>query len=443
MQDAELDGSYFANAVTQLKGERALHTAKPVYGPQGIKILDQGTKVNPKLYERLLQHQPIAPLEDAMEIESAVNGKSLRAAAEEILGHMPLFARMAATPADRNLLLDCLEAVPLPTAVAFQLTVVQSVRPEQFRYFVATALTAIWLGNHPLAVRHDLVMLAAAGLLHDLGMMHIDPVLLQPHAEITPDQRRQLYSHPLVSVLLLERHHDYTADMLRAIREHHESLDGAGYPGGLAGNAISPWGRTMALAQVVASIAKPGHSHALLRLLVLLRTNRQRYDGKLVDRLVALIQPLTGASDDPQPIDKLLDDPLMHLGKIQQALLGWPADLADSPHWSPLQRDGLAFIGGRCAQMLRTLNESGVSSEQLTSLGDDEITGALANELSLITHELAWQLRALEREARRRWSTSKTADETLPDALLHWTTQMEEAWAGLLRSPSADTAAVV
>nr|WP_315184002.1 HD domain-containing phosphohydrolase [uncultured Albidiferax sp.] len=427
MSDTAPDSQYFAKAVSKLGPDRGMQTNRAIVGAQGIKILDKGAKLTPGLYERLVRHHPTTPLEDAIDIEGSVHGKNLRAIGEELLDSNLVFSRMAEKPDDRTLLLDCLEAVPLPPAITFQLTVVRDVHPGLFRYFVATALTAVWLGNRPLAQRADLVMLAAAGLLHDLGMMHIDPVLLEPSAEISPEQRRQLYSHPLVSVLLLERHAEYRNEMLRAVREHHEVLDGSGYPVGLAATSIGAWGRIVSLAQVVAALVRPERNHALLRLSVLLRTNRHRYDTVLINRMLPLLQRADADTrvDEPQAdgIDNPVTDPVRHLKAIYQALLGWPAALAQDMRWSAARRGGLVFMGERCARIHRTIIESGVAPDQLQSLDADSITGPLADELSLITRELAWQLRAVEREARRRWAAA--AHEKLPDSLAAWADKVE------------------
>ena len=437
MLDTVTESQYFAKAVSQLGSERGMQTNRPVMGANGIKILDKGVRISPRLYERLVQHHPITPLEDAIAIDGAVSAKNLRAVGEELLDSNLVFSRMAEKPEDRKLLLDCLEAVPLPPSIIFQLTVVRDVHPVQFRYFVATALTSVWLGNRPQVMRNDLVMLAAAGLLHDLGMMHIDPVLLEPSTEISPEQRRQLYSHPLVSVLLLERHTEYRNDMLRAVREHHEVLDGSGYPAGLAATAIGAWGRIVSLAQVVASLVRPGRNHALLRLSVLLRTNRHRYDNALINRMLPLLQQRPGVdTETTDSIDNPVADPVRHLKAIYQVLQGWPAALAQDMRWSTARRSGLVFIGERCTRIHRTINESGVAPDQLENLDTDAITGLLADELSLIIRELAWQLRAVEREARRRWAA--IAHEKLPESLAVWADEVDAICADLVdRSTSA------
>ena len=430
MSEPATDAQHFTNAVARLGEKRSLVTSTAIYSAQGVKIIDKGVPVTAKLYERLVQHKTAVPLEESMEVESAVNGKALRATAEQLIDEQPLFARMVVKPADRVLLLDLIETVPLPAPVAFQLTVARDVRPDQYRYFVAAALTAAWLGQRTLVPRYDLSMLAAGGLLHDLGMLHVDPVLLRPEEGITREQRRQLYSHPLVSALLLERHHEYPRELIRAVREHHELLDGSGYPAGLAGNAISAWGRILSLAQVVAALAKPGRSHPELRLSVLLRTNRHRFDGELVNRLLPILRRPVEAKTELGSLDTPVTNPVERLTAIFEVLAQWPAALLSMPGLPPARRVALEDIGSGCANVRRTLVETGASPEQLAALDEETVQGPLFAELTLLTHELAWQVRALQRHARRRWAVAP--DEAYPPPLQAWLDAVEKACAGLI-----------
>ncbi|MDB5896363.1 MAG: hypothetical protein JWQ88_3894, partial [Rhodoferax sp.] len=299
----------------------------------------------------------------------------------------------------------------------------------------AAALTAAWLGQRTMAARFDLSMLAAAGLLHDLGMLHVDPVLLDPKQTITRQQRRQLYSHPLVSALLLERHHEYPKEVIRAVREHHELLDGSGYPGGLAGAAISPWGRILSLAQVVAALAKPGRRHAELRLSVLLRANRHRYDAGLVSRLLPLLERTAEQEAEAAPVEVTVSDPVARLTAIERVLATWPRQLAEDGGFATFaanRRAALAFMTERSADIHRTLIEAGAAPEQLASLDEAAVSGLLAMELSLICHELAWQVRAMQRQALRRCGLGP--DEALPEPLQRWVDAIDAACDGLIET---------
>src|ERR1035438_1670672 len=66
------------------------------------------------------------------------------------------------------------------------------------------------------------------GLLHDMGMLHIDPALLDSEVGLTGDRLNPVYVHPLTSSMLIGRFAEYPKEIVRAVVEHHERLDGSG-----------------------------------------------------------------------------------------------------------------------------------------------------------------------------------------------------------------------
>ncbi|WP_326533876.1 HD-GYP domain-containing protein [Pseudorhodoferax sp.] len=425
--------SNFQEAVQQLVDDRPPTAVKAIYSSQGIKLIERGIKVDPKLYERLMRHQLSAPLEDALQAQDSISGKALRGVAERLIERRPVLAYLLQQQEGQQAqLLEALEAIPLPPPVAFQLSVARDVHPALFQYSVCTAMLAGWLVLRPVMVRYDLIMPMAAGLLQDLGMMHIDPVLLQPKGELTSEQRRQLYSHPLVSALLLERHHEYPRELIRAVREHHELLDGSGYPAHLAGDKISPWGRVVSLAQVMSALLRPGRGLSALRLSLLLRTNRHQFDPGLCDRALNALRGLA-SQNVPASATELASlepvaSPVAQLITIDRLLAAWPTTLGRDAAATPARVQGMAAIGQQCEQMRRLLADVGASGDQLLMLGDDQDPD-LMSELSLITQEMAWQLRTLARNASRRWAPA--VGEELPTALVQWLEEVEGCLADL------------
>ena len=424
----------FQEAIQQLTDERPPQASAAIYSAQGIKLIDKGGQVDPRLYERLMRHQLAVPLEFSLQAQDSVNGKLLRAAAEALIERRPILGYMLDKPGLQATLLEALESTPLPPPIAFQLSVARDVHPNLFQYAVCTALVAGWLGTGPGAMRYDVQMLVAAGLLQDLGMLHVDPVLLQPEGPLTGEQRRQLYSHPLVSALLLERHHEYPRELIRAVREHHEMLDGSGYPAGLCSDKISAWGRILSLAQVVSALLRPGRERSYLRLSLLLRTNRQQFDQVLSDRLLAVVQQL-GRDSVPATATELASlepvaSPASKLIAMDNLLAAWPAHVADDAQATPVRRAGMVSLGRQCEKMRRLLADAGANAEQLSQLGDDFHDELLTSELSLIAQEMAWQLRTLTRQAGRRWPLA--AGETLPEPLADWVQQVRDCIGGLV-----------
>jgi hypothetical protein len=263
-------------------------------------------------------------------------------------------------------------------------------------------------------------------------MLHLDPVLLDNKAAVTRAQRRQLYSHPIISMMLIERHHVYPKEVVRAVFEHHECLNASGYPRNLAGADISPLGRCMALTEVVTAMISGHNTGGELRLSVLLRMNMHRYDPALITRVMGLLRPeLDPGSQAIEP----LADPVARLRDIDDVVATWPRDAAALEALTPEREAGLAVVSQQMAQLRRTLAEAGLAPAQLEQLGDAALDPLLARELSLLAQEAAWQLRTLARQARRRWRAG--AQGEYPVVLQTWMDRCDALGDALLSGAEA------
>jgi HD-GYP domain-containing protein (c-di-GMP phosphodiesterase class II) len=425
------DPRHFARAVTDLGEKRPVVTSSAIFNAHGMKILEQGVAVNARLYERLTQHQLQQSLDQSVAVETAIDGDMLRESARVLAAAEPLFGAMLDEDRLRERFFEELSLVPLPKAIAFQLTLMHETQPVQWQHALRSAITAAWLVARQDGTRYEIRLLAATGLLHDLGMLHLDPVLLQPEIELSGEQRRQLVSHPLVSATLLERHHEYPRELLRAVLEHHEAMDGSGYPRQLDGAQISPWGRILALAEVVTSMFAPERAAPGLRLSLVLRMNRHRLDAALVREVTRLL-PILGTAGLP-PLD---DDPAQVLRATDALLASWPAATTQEAgsHAATVER-----IGELCGQVQRVLSSAGAAPAQLAQLGADGQDGALRAELTLVAREGVWQLRNVARQARQRWRLA--AGEAYPAGVQQWLAEADALAAQHLSAQESESPA--
>lgn len=415
------DATHFTKAVTELGDTCPVLTTQAIFNDRGIKIIDQGVRVNAGLYERLIAHRLTTPIEQSVATASCITGHDLRASAEAALQEFALFGRMAADVRTRNLLLDAIESIPLPHPMAFQLTLARQVRPALYRHSIHAAFVAAWLAWGPLVTRFDVTVAASAGLLHDLGMLHLDPVLLKPQGEIGSDQRRQLYSHPIVSSMLVERHHEYPKEVHRAILEHHEFADGSGYSQHLDKESICPVARLLAVAELVSATLASRPSAPELHLWVRLRMNRHCFEPALLQRVLEMLKP-EGSSVRREVTQ--LPDPVGRLRAINGVLADCPLEPSGGLEPDPGRRKGMLALAQQAAQLRRSLAAVGVAPEQLEQLGDDALDDSLSVELTLVAREAAWQLRALSRHARRRWGHARDVDYSTPQQ--RWLDRVDE-----------------
>jgi hypothetical protein len=135
------------------------------------------------------------------------------------------------------------------------LTTALATRPETFPHAVqAMALAGALTKTQRAGV--DMRMAMIAGLLHDIGEVYIQPLYLDRSKALDVIGHKHLVVHPRVAQMLLDTATDYPKAIGRAIGEHHERLDGSGYPARLRGDAVSPLGRILDVVEVTLGILR-------------------------------------------------------------------------------------------------------------------------------------------------------------------------------------------
>jgi putative nucleotidyltransferase with HDIG domain len=86
-----------------------------------------------------------------------------------------------------------------------------------------------------------------AGLLHDIGKVAIDKTIINKASPLTTEETKELSSHPVVGYDILSKIRFPWKGIPRMIRNHHEKLDGTGYPDRLKTNKIPMGAKMMAM----------------------------------------------------------------------------------------------------------------------------------------------------------------------------------------------------
>ncbi|MGV8941062.1 MAG: HD-GYP domain-containing protein [Lysobacter sp.] len=126
----------------------------------------------------------------------------------------------------------------------------------------------------------------AAALTYDVALNPFADAMNQQQSELSADQRLMIAGHPQAGVELLQEAGVEDPVWLAAVLQHHERIDGSGYPNGLSGDAISRGARKLAIADIYSAMVRPRayreavHARHALRSLFLER-------GKAVDEGLA------------------------------------------------------------------------------------------------------------------------------------------------------------
>jgi len=96
----------------------------------------------------------------------------------------------------------------------------------------------------------DLIAIASGALLHDIGKRHLAPALLQKTATLSPEERARIRQHPQLGFQELCFRPGISWGQLMMVYQHHERLDGTGYPVQVAEDEIHLWAKICAVADV-------------------------------------------------------------------------------------------------------------------------------------------------------------------------------------------------
>jgi putative two-component system response regulator len=149
---------------------------------------------------------------------------------------------------------------------------------------------AIRLGESAGLSREELEQIRLGAVLHDIGKIGIPDSVLLKAGPLAPDELAFMRTHTLIGDRLLAPL-ELLAGVRPIVRHHHERWDGAGYPDGLAGEAIPLAARIVALADSIEAMSA-----------------RRVYRGALGrEAILSELAAGRGAQWDPQLVDLALE----------------------------------------------------------------------------------------------------------------------------------------
>lgn len=130
--------------------------------------------------------------------------------------------------------------------------------------------------------------IAMGALLHDIGILSLPQIIRETKtSELNPEQLIQYKQHPKLGVELLRKSSLINEPVLQIIFEHHEHIDGSGYPNQLSGTKIYPLAKIVSLAnaysELLLELKEP--PRIALKEFLKSRDSLQRFDPMLVKSL--------------------------------------------------------------------------------------------------------------------------------------------------------------
>jgi len=139
---------------------------------------------------------------------------------------------------------------------------------------------------------HDVMAVEMAGVIHDIGKLSVPAEILTRPAALTKLEFAFIREHPQNGYDIL-KDIPFPWPVAQIVLEHHERMDGSGYPAGLTGENILPLARLLAVADVVEAMSTHRPYRAALGVdaaIAELRGGSDKYDPDVVAACVRLYE---------------------------------------------------------------------------------------------------------------------------------------------------------
>lgn len=133
--------------------------------------------------------------------------------------------------------------------------VVDAISPFTYRHSIGVTDVAVSLAGALELAPERVSLIRRAAFLHDVGKLAVPNRILDKRGRLTPAEWVHITRHPALSGSILRRVGAFR-ELAALAAEHHERLDGSGYPFRLRGEQISLESRVIAIADCYAAMAE-------------------------------------------------------------------------------------------------------------------------------------------------------------------------------------------
>ncbi|WP_263385100.1 HD-GYP domain-containing protein [Granulicella arctica] len=203
--------------------------------------------------------------------------------------------------------------------------VIDAKSPYTYRHAVGTTEAAVLISNAMGLASDRVDVVRRAAMLHDIGMLGVPNTILDKPGPLTSEEWSLIHRHPVLSQQILSRVGAFSEIAVLA-GQHHESLDGRGYPSRLRAEQLSVEYRILKVADVFSALMEsrpyredlsPAHIQQQLALDVPHRLDPEAVDAILsvLDQLAGLpLEDIPGMSADAIPELVMVEPPPFRFG---------------------------------------------------------------------------------------------------------------------------------
>ena len=149
-----------------------------------------------------------------------------------------------------NVSKELLSAITDDDAVAIDISILKVSDEYTFKHSVDVATLAMIIGKNYGLSKEELREIGIAGLLHDVGKSQVPIDILNKPDKLSDDEFSVMKNHSLYGYNILKENKNFPIGIMSGVLQHHEKINGKGYPMGVTGDKIHKYAKIISVSDV-------------------------------------------------------------------------------------------------------------------------------------------------------------------------------------------------
>lgn len=154
------------------------------------------------------------------------------------------------TDATEHIADDLMQAIQSNDAIAIDISALKTSDEYTFKHSVDVATIAMIIARHQGRTPQEIREIGIAGLLHDVGKTQVPLSILNKPDRLNDEEFSIMKQHSVFGYRIIKDRPEFSPAICLGVLQHHEKINGCGYPMGVGSEKLSDYARILSVADI-------------------------------------------------------------------------------------------------------------------------------------------------------------------------------------------------
>lgn len=242
--------------VNKLKGDEIL--GKNIFANDGKILLKAGAQLNRTYINKIIEMGIFyVYIEDERLKDVEAEDENIGRLKQTTMECMSKMMKNIGVISDKKIMSDytkiieeLIEYIAKSSDINKSLYDIQTDSNKSYVHSIDVCIMSTFLGHAMKLDSNSVKELGIAAVLHDIGKAQLPKSILEKDGPLNQEEQKQFREHPYLGANLLRKNMRISEAVIKAVLQHHERIDGKGYPYGMEGKSITRYAKIIHLSDI-------------------------------------------------------------------------------------------------------------------------------------------------------------------------------------------------